>query len=137
MSDLGRLFWRTATQWQEPLENFTTEALAIAISHDLRPMKEALRKVDWSHRGEADHQGQPLDVDAIVAIDATTQKALWTDNGVVGYLDLVLCLHVDGEQPREVWIEVKVNAGESDHQLDVYLERATQEPQPARVITLA
>ena len=60
MSDLGRLFWRRATPWQEPLENFTTEALAIAISHDFRPMKEALQQVDWSHSPEKDSRPSRL-----------------------------------------------------------------------------
>ena len=137
MSDLGRLFWRRASEWQEPLENFTTEALAIAISHDFRPMKEALRQVDWSYSGQADQRSSPIDIDAIVAIDATTQEALWTANGAVGYLDLVLCLHVDGEQPREVWVEVKVNAWESGRQLEVYLEQAALRSPTPPVITLA
>ena len=136
MSDLGRLLWRRAGEHNTPLENFTTEALAIAISHDFRPMKEALRQVEWFHTAEVE-QTEPFDIDAIVAISAETQKALWTNNGVVGYLDLVLTAYLRDGQRREIWIEVKVNALVSGQQLGVYLEQATLVSPPTRVITLA
>ena len=137
MSDLERLFRWRATQWMEPLENFTTEALAIAISHDFRPMKEALRQVDWSHSADEEQPAEPISVDAIVAIDADTQRELPTESGRVRRLDLVLSLHRDGELPREVWIEVKVNAWVSGDQLEVYLEQAALRSPSPSVITLA
>lgn len=49
MSDLGKLFRLRSAPHLEPLENFTTAALAIAIGHDDRPMKQALRAVDWKY----------------------------------------------------------------------------------------
>src|SRR5947208_918630 len=133
MSDLGRLFRLRGTPDQEPLENFTTLALAIAIGHDDRPIKEALLAVDWTCQGAA---GSPpltqVDVAAadIVTVTAETQVTLWPVAGIVdtslGYLDLVL--HVLDAQQRQstIWVEVKVDAWEHGNQLTNYRSHADQ-----------
>lgn len=137
MSDLGRLFGWRATEWRAPLENFTTEALAIAISHDFRPMREALRHVDWWSDSSDGMEATPLNVDAIVAIGAETQHGLWVEGRVVGTLDMVLRLYFDDAPPRQLWVEVKVDAWLSGPQLEVYTKQAALAPCPTTVITLA
>jgi hypothetical protein len=47
MSDIGRLFLKIGTAQQTPIENFTTEALAIAIDHDDAPMRRAIKAIVW------------------------------------------------------------------------------------------
>ena len=140
MSDLGRLFRVGRDPDLEPLENFTTMALAIAIRHDHRPMKEALWSVDRTCF-DADARAALETLDAAVAdidaVAAETQVTLWAPDGtVVGYLDLVL--HALGaQQPRsEIWVEVKVDAGESGIQLKNYKDCAEQRSPPPAIITL-
>ena len=48
MSDFGKLFRFRGAPGLEPLENFTTVALSIAVDHDARPILQALRGVDWT-----------------------------------------------------------------------------------------
>ena len=141
MSDLGRLFRVGRDPDLEPLENFTTMALAIAIRHDHRPMKEALRSVDRTCF-HADARAALATFDAAVAdidtVTAETQVTLWAPGGtVVGYLDLVLHA-LDAQQPRsEIWVEVKVDAGETGIQLKNYKGCAEpRSPSPA-IITLS
>jgi hypothetical protein len=140
MSDLGRLFRLRGAPDLEPLENFTTVALAIAIGHDDRPMRQALRAVDWTYK---DATGQPararfgVATADVVAVAAETQVALWPADGItLSYLDLVLTVS-DAEQRRSaIWVEVKVNALESGEQLATYESHAARlSPSPA-IITL-
>src|SRR2546426_12803526 len=75
MSDLGQLF-QLCGWGPKPLENFTTTALAIAINHDDRPMKQALKAIDWSHHQKPGCTALPtidIAVNDIVSVTAATQ----------------------------------------------------------------
>jgi hypothetical protein len=79
MSDLGQLF-QLCGWGPKPLENFTTTALAIAINHDDRPMKQALKAIDWSHQAKPGCTVIPRTdtaADDIVSVAAATQVTLW------------------------------------------------------------
>ena len=79
MSDLGRLS-RLSALGPSPLENFTTEALAIAIGHDDRPIKQTLQAVDRScHVEDCQQMLATFDVAAadMVTVTAQTQMVLW------------------------------------------------------------
>lgn len=139
MSDLGRLF-RLSIDGPKPLENFTTVALSIAISHDDRPIKQALAAIDWTFR---DDEGRPavggLDIAAadVASVTADTQSTLWPRDGcTLGYLDLVLTLRDTEKRECVVWVEVKVDAWESGSQLDNYRAHAALLPSPPTIITL-
>jgi hypothetical protein len=139
MSDLGKLFRLRGSAHMEPLENFTTTALAIAIGHDDRPMKLALQGVDWTCEPV---EGRPAIAVpelpySIEKITADTQVVLWPGSGTLGYLDLVL--HVLGPRQREstIWVEVKVDALEHGTQLENYRTHAAARPVRPAIITLA
>ena len=133
MSDLGRLFQLRESENAGPLERFTTEALAIAIDHDPRPMVSALLTMDWTG---AESSGWPTGLRDVSTLHAQTQRTLWDDNGAVGYLDLILLPEADAQHLGEIWVEVKVNAWIHGDQLSVYREHAQQKSPHATLITL-
>lgn len=141
MSDLGHLFARRPTGEIFDLEDFTTEALAIAIRHDVSPMRRLLAAVEtWQ-----ESSGRPgIDPASIVAAeDVHTQVILAPIFGAdratrlrAGRLDLVVGTLTAGGARQVFWFENKVDAAESKDQLDVYLgHRLLSEP-PAVVVTL-
>lgn len=118
-STLHRLFRYASAPQNDALENFTTEALAGAIRHDATPMLTVLREA------------------GVLSSEATIEATLTqvTVRGV-GIIDLEL--HVRAEGACIVWIEVKVNAGESGDQLDRYIRYASERPElDIRLVTLA
>ena len=139
MSDLGRLF-RLSVAGPKPLENFTSTALAIAISHDQRPMVEALGRVDRKrYKGGAcpvlDHFSTART--ARPSIGAEVQKTLFPAGELpIGYLDLVLSVRDTAGQESAIWVEVKVDAWESGDQIPVYLGHAERLSPRPDVITL-
>ena len=133
MSDLGRLFELRESEYARPLERFTTEALAIAIDHDPRPMLSALRAMGWPG---AESSGWPTVLRRVSGLHAQTQRTLWDDSGAVGYLDLILLPEVDAQDLGEIWVEVKVDAWIHGDQLSVYQEHAQRKSPPATLITL-
>ena len=99
-STLGRLFNYAKAPTSSAIENFTTEALAGAVRDDPRPFAGLLRDA-----------GHLVDGEGIVEV--LTQVVL----PGTGVLDLV----ARTDRDRELWLEVKVDAGESGTQLDRYL----------------
>ena len=141
MSDIGRLFGKIGTALQTPIENFTTEALAIAIEHDDAPMRRALKEIAWSSKVP------PFDVEHVARVEPLTQTYLpvlardlanvQADWNREGYLDLVLMLTLESAEKVTAWVEVKVDSPESGAQLDVYAEHARhQKPSPV-IFTLS
>jgi hypothetical protein len=102
-SNLSRLFAYARAEGNRPRENFTTEALAAAIRHDPSPMLAAL-----ADRGV-------LDPTAVRSLAPFTQVTF----AGAGIVDLLLLVGSE-EGDQQVWIEVKVDAGLSGHQLDHY-----------------
>ncbi len=131
MSNLGRLFNRIGTTLQTPIENFTTEALAIAIEHDDEPIRRALKKIAWPSAVQ-------FDAERVTHVEARTQRYLpEADRCREGYLDLVLVLTLTGGEEMEAWVEVKVDSPESDGQLDVYADHARQRERRPAIFTLS
>lgn len=126
MSDIGRLFRNRAAFGREPIENFTTEALAIAIEHDHRPMVRAFSAISWP-------TVSPFDPDAVQAVRAHTQHFLApVDEICFGYLDFVLDVTFGDGGTRTLWVEVKIDSMESGDQLDVYAAHVRRlDPRPA------
>src|SRR5262245_50045952 len=139
MSDLGRLF-RLRVSGPEPLENFTSTALAIAINRDQRPIVEALRRVHREGHESAVHPVLDLfstSGTARLSIAADVQKTLWrADELRPGYLDLVLSVTDADRRESAIWVEVKVDAWESGDQIPVYLGHADGLSPRPDVITL-
>ena len=133
MSDLGRLFQLRESGYARPLERFTTEALAIAIDHDPRPMLSALTAMDWSSAGGS---GWPTALSSVSDLHAQTQRTLWDESKAVGYLDLILLPNGDAQDLGEIWVEVKVDAWVHGQQLSVYQAHAQLMSPPATLITL-
>lgn len=103
MSALERMYTYAKAVGAGARENFTTEALAAAIRTDPAPFLEFF-------------QGAGLmPIGPIARLELETQLVL----PGTGVLDLVLVAYVAGVR-RELWIEVKVLAGESGNQLDAY-----------------
>lgn len=102
-STLYRLLTYSSAPQNDARENFTTEALAGAIRHDPEPMLRALRGAEAVGEG-------------------ATVTAVHTQVSVAGtgIIDLVLEISTAG-RPSTVWIEVKVDAGESGNQLGRYV----------------
>ncbi len=125
MSDIGRLYRRGAIPGWNPKENFTSEALAIAIDHDPAPLLDALTHSVWPSEAPA------LNVSGVIDVETKPQHYLKPEDpsldlnlARIGYLDLVLKLaQVDGRS-TELWVEVKIDAQESGDQLDVYAAHA-------------
>ena len=102
-SNLSRLFTYARAEGNRPRENFTTEALASAIRHDPAPMLAGL-----ADRGV-------LDPEAVRSLVPFTQVTF----AGAGVIDLVLVVtSTDGD--RQIWVEVKVDAGLTGRQLDNY-----------------
>lgn len=102
-TSLSRLFAYARTPDSDPRENFTTEALAAAVLAEPGPLLTALAR------------GGVLDPDDVITCAPFTQVF----HEGAGTIDLVLQLQMSGG-PREVWIEVKVDAPESGQQLRSY-----------------
>lgn len=152
-SRLGRLFRYS----RDAQENFTTEALAIAIADDPVPIVNALRRGNYKSVRESQGDSSGGDdlrglLTANVGITPRTQVGLAQG----GWLDLVLDVWGQAGSPlAQVWIEVKINAPESgrsrpnpgvseglvDHlvlgQLDTYRRAALTKTDPVWLITLA
>jgi hypothetical protein len=110
---------------QEPLENFTTAALAIAVRHDFRPMAAALAKVAEMPAAE------------LIKIEPRIQVFLPpVGEARTGYLDLVLSVTDSRQQNHALWVEVKVDAGEGEDQIANYRRHASNEPVRPVIITL-
>jgi hypothetical protein len=127
VSDFGRLFRRSVAFSQEPIENYTSEALGIAIDHDDRPMRRALQSIVW-------HGLPPFDVDDVARVQARLQHHLSPTSGAprTGYLDLVLDISLTNGQSVEAWVEAKIGTGEHGDQLDTYADHARERsPMPA------
>jgi len=141
MSDLGKLFRLRGAPNFEPLENFTTAALAIAIGHDDRPIILALNQVDSTCQGSDVHPALAVfkaGDKARLSVVAETQKVLWPADGVgLGYLDLVLTVRRADDADLVIWVEVKVDAWESGNQLTNYREHAERLSSLPAIITLA
>lgn len=122
MSSLQRLF-TYAKAGVEAREDFTTEALAIAIRHNPGPLVMALRT--------AGLVPQSYELASI-----TPHTQYWIAD--VGRIDLVVRFALD-EGAEEMWFEVKVDAPESGDQLDRYLAHLASVPQEfrPRLVTLA
>lgn len=110
-SRLGRLYTYSKDSAFDAQENFTIEALAMAIDDDPGPMVDALNRLNSQ---EASRVG--LLVQQGRTITPSTQVVL--DGG--GRLDLVLEVREGGEIIGAVWVEVKIGAPESGNQLDAY-----------------
>ena len=135
MSDIGRLYRRIGTVLHTPIENFTTEALAIAIEHDDVLMRRALETIAWPLTGRS-----PFDVDQVVRIDAHTQEHLpesYSPGIREGYLDLVLELTLESGEKVPAWVEVKVDSPENGDQLDVYADHARHRTPRPVIFTLS
>jgi hypothetical protein len=87
--DLQRLFWHSGTAYVSPLEDFSTDALAIAIEHDAEPLLQALRGVsEWK-----ESSGVPsIDFSEVAHVTADTQQYVSADGLLGGRLDLVVKL---------------------------------------------
>jgi hypothetical protein len=122
-STFGRLFTYTRETKADALENFTTEALAAAIREDPRPIVQLLR-------------GMLL----LPSLDDPIEVIAATQVGVpgAGILDLVLDVRYPG-RAVEIWVEVKVRAGESGQQLNNYRNHLSEVPPDGRprLVTLA
>jgi hypothetical protein len=139
-SDFGRLFRRSASGPQEPIENYLSESLAIAIEHDDRPMRRALELVAWPDESHA------FDASRVMAILPKTQEFLQphrsgsegeTDGPGLGYLDLSLDVSLSDGSIRTGWVEVKAETGEHGEQLDDYAAHATHADPPPSIFTLS
>ena len=124
------------------LEDFTTEALAIAIRHDGRPFIQALKNIpDANWKKES---GVPsIDIASIAHVMASTQVSLQAAGHTIrdgkdeakippGRLDLVVEMRDQSGEVDIAWVEVKVEAGTSGNQLTDYLNRreTLSRPQP-------
>lgn len=122
-STFGRLFTYARESKADALENFTTEALAAAIREDPGPIVQVLR-----HMLLLPSEGDPIEV--VPATQVGVPAA--------GILDLVLDIRYPASAV-ELWIEVKVVAGESGRQLDNYRKHLASFPADGRptLVTLA
>ena len=139
-TDLQRLFVRKQGD-VSPLEDFTTEALCIAIRRDVLPLALALQRVDpavWARV----RSGRPtIDLAAVTQATADTQHYLYHEGLKGGRLDLLVKLSTADGASETLWIEVKIDAGltynDGRTQLEIYLDhRDLENPKPV-VLTLA
>ncbi len=112
---LDRLFTYARATSARPLENFTTEALAIAILADPKPFFAALRGVEG------------IEVTSDRVEDVKTQVHVG-----VGIVDLEITLQAG----KILWIEIKAHAGEHGNQIARYIEAANAHPGRPRVMML-
>jgi len=126
-TDLQRLFWRAPTTLITPLEDFTSEALAIAIRYDPRPLLQVFANTEWKSSS-----GSPLlNLATVVRVTTDTQvylPVLTKDDS--GRLDVVADLEDAAGVRQSVWIEVKINAPVSGKQCKVYLAHREARPAP-------
>ena len=129
-ASLVDLFKYRATSSIEPLENFTSAALAVAIRHDPGPFLQVLKTVaDWQPDLAAPvHAGSlAVDLSELTSVEAATQVRLGSRNGVeLGILDLVLTLYARSGARQEVWIEVKVDARFGENQPQAYMRQRAE-----------
>src|SRR5687767_6719340 len=100
----------------EATENFTTEALASCIRSDPRPMLRLLERASVV-----------ASADEVSEVVVRTQVS-YTGAGII---DLVLQLRLP-DAFQEVWMELKVLAGESGRQLDNYRRFIDAQPLTAK-----
>ena len=107
----------------EATENFTTEALAACIRSDPAPVLFLLERL--SVIGSADEVAEVVALTQVVEAGA-------------GIIDLVLQLRLP-DRLAEVWVEVKVAAGESGSQIDNYRRFIAAQPDRLRpqLVTLS
>jgi hypothetical protein len=120
-STLGRLFTFAKAVDAAALENFTTEALAGAIRADPDPFVAVLHEL-----GIAPREPEQLVVETQVPIVGPHGNRR---------LDLVIVFGPSGAR-QEVWIEVKVNAGESGDQLSAYSAAIAALPEGDRPVLI-
>jgi hypothetical protein len=114
-STFTRLFRYAKGVGADAKENYTTEVLRAAIETDARPLRDALKA------------GVRIDVASTSVVSVETQFAIAT----AGIVDMVLSF-VDADLRRTVWIEVKVDAGESGDQLANYARFISSLPEGHR-----
>ena len=122
-SDLSRLFTYSKDNEVLALENFVTEALAIAICRSPATMIAALGLPDVLGR-------KIVSTDRIIAVN--TQQFL---DG--GFLDLALTLCNVAGQTFSVWIESKIGAPLSEAQINGYLTSAHAAEYDVHVVVLS
>ncbi len=120
-STLSRLYGFAKGTKIESLENFTTEALAAAVRQDPRPLVIVLRD-----HGLLRYDQEPSEV------NVETQVAV----AGAGIVDLIVEAR-GRDWSNEIWVEVKVGAGESGMQLANYALWAAGRPLPPRIAVLA
>jgi len=119
-SRLGRLYLYSKDTPFIAQENFTTEALALAIEQDPTPVLSALHKVAADRRELL--PPCPFDLRDVNRLLPRTQQYIPGK----GFLDLVLeAIGQDGSSMGEVWVEVKIGADETGDQLSAYAEAAS------------
>jgi hypothetical protein len=121
-----------------PLEDFTTEALAIAINHDPRPFVRMLERIpaaDWAPRSSRPE----FDWSTVAVARAKTQQYLVHRGLDGGRLDLVVTMGTAEGPTATVWVEVKIEAPPTTRtssstlrdQFDVYFDhRPYHSPRP-------
>lgn len=107
-SMFDRLFTFARTTEQSPIENFTTEALAVCIRTEPTPLIKALER-----------RGVNLPVPRGASIMPTTQVVI----PGTGIVDMIVTVVHDSIVVAEVWIEAKVWAEQSGDQLARYQTR--------------
>lgn len=134
-SSLGRLFRYSKGALVLAQENFTTEALAAAVSRDADPMVRAL--CDLARRNatfdRACPEARSLASGAIRSVE--TQVFLPDvgsdpDDPGYGFLDLVIGL----AGGRDLWIEAKVGSQLGAGQLRAYRDAARRRPEPSPAV---
>lgn len=115
MSTLERLYAYAKSTGAGARENFTTEALVGAARTSPAPLLRLLRDAGF------------LQPDEVTDLDFDTQVVL----PGTGILDIVI-VAASGGRRRELWCEVKVNAGESGTQLDAYTRHLASVPGSTR-----
>lgn len=110
-SALGRLFLFSKDNAAVALENFVTEALALAVRSAHGPLLTALQQTRLP--------GQPPL--PLPGSDVVVQTQVYLAGA---FLDLTLAYTDEHGQAVEVWIEVKVDAPESGEQLKAYAGHA-------------
>jgi endonuclease/exonuclease/phosphatase family metal-dependent hydrolase len=116
------LFEQQASGSHRPLENFTSTMLALAINANPSPflvaLQAALDRGKVQGRDASDAGTLLVRIAPATKACAETQVFLEAHGGDAqrGYLDVVVTLD-DGSQSQEVWIEAKVDAGLTMHQV--------------------
>jgi hypothetical protein len=138
-ADLERLYSRSQGPGYSPLEDFSTEVLALAIREDHRPLLTAIGQPDWPTT-TLDVLGDPLRHDSVIPRTQTHIEQLIDVDA--GRPDLTVALTDRSGNQRALWIEAKIDAPLTRHrngltQLDVYLAHIPLQPVPTALVTLA